>query len=189
MKLETKLTTKPGKWIKPVPIDSLDLNNIHPVVFKFVFEFVAGELCLRLDSYEFGEGPSPVSVCDVDDNKCIEEVADYITRNNLADVIALEFLDSVKDARQPKESTAEVEVGKYGTVVLPKSMMIGGKLIPTGWPDTNQPYDPDGEPHPGEHWNEAKSSTGVITHKVHVDPVENERELLDELVRQGIIGV
>lgn len=97
MKLETKLTTKPGKWIKPVPIDPLNLNNIHPVVFKFVFEFVAGELCLRLDPYEFGEGPSPVSVCDVDDNKCIEEVVAYITRNNLVHVLALEFLDSVKD--------------------------------------------------------------------------------------------
>jgi hypothetical protein len=98
VKLETKLTTKPGKWIKPVSIGSLDLKNIHPVVFKFVFEFVAGELRLRLDPYEFREDPSPISVCDVDDNNCIEEVADYITRNNLVDVIALKFLDSVKDA-------------------------------------------------------------------------------------------
>lgn len=131
VKLETKLTTKPGKWIKPVPIDSLNLNNIHPVVFKFVFEFSAGQLSLRLDPYEFGEGPSPVSICDVD-NSCMEEVANYITKNNLVDVIALQFLDPDKDSHQPKESTAEIEVGKYGTIVLPKSMMIGGKLIPTG---------------------------------------------------------
>jgi len=189
VKLETKLTTKPGKWIKSVSINSLDLDNIHPVVFKFVFKLVAGGICLRLDPYEFREGPSPVSVCDLDDNKCIEEVADYITRNNLANVIALEFLDSVKDVQQPQEPTAEVEVGKYGTIVLPKSMMIGGKLIPTGWPDINQPYDPEGEPPPGEHWNEAKKPDGAITHKVHVNSVKNETELLEELVRQGIIEV
>lgn len=184
VKLETKLTTKPGKWIKPVPIDSLNLNNIHPVVFKFVFELGPGGLSLRLDPYEFGEGPSPVSICDLDNNNCMEEVADYITENNLADVIALQFLDSP----QTKEPTAEVEVGKHGTIVLPKSMMINGKLTPTGWPDTNQPYNTDENPPPGEHWNEAKSD-GTVTHKVHVDSIENEIELLDELVRQGVIRV
>jgi hypothetical protein len=117
-RLETKLKTRPGKWFKPVPIDSLNLNNIHSVVFKFVFDFVAGELRLRLDPYEFSEGPSPISVCDVDNN-CLEEAADYIIENNLVNVIALQFLDSVKDVQHPKESTAEVEVGKYGTIVLP----------------------------------------------------------------------
>ena len=115
-----------------MPIDSLDLNNVHPVVFRFVFEFGAGELSLRLDPYEFGEGPSPVSISDVDNNTCMEEVADYIANNNLVDVVALQFLDPGKDSQQPKESTAEIEVGKYGTIVLPKSMMIGGKLMPTG---------------------------------------------------------
>lgn len=109
----------------------MDLNNICPIVFKFVFEFVTGELHLRLGPYEFGEVPLPVSLCDVDKNNPIEGVADYITRNNLVDVIALEFLDSVKDT-QPKECPAEVEVGKYGTVVLPKSIMNGAKLISTG---------------------------------------------------------
>ncbi|KAE9964643.1 hypothetical protein EG328_004444 [Venturia inaequalis] len=187
VKLETKLKTKPGKWIKPVSIDSLNLNAIHPVVFKFVSVFSAGELFLRLDPYEFAEGPSPVSIYDVDNSSCMEEVGEYITKNNLADVIALKFLDPDEDSRQLKESTAEIEVGKYGTIVLPTSMMIGGKLIPTGWPDSKQPYDPEGDAPPGEHWNEAKSSTGAITHKVHVDSIENERELLDELVRQGII--
>jgi hypothetical protein len=191
VKLETKLKTKSGKWIKPVSIDSLDPNNIHPVVFKFVFSFVDGELRLRLDPYEFSEGPSPISVCDVDNNNCIEEVADYIMENNLADVIALQFLDSAKDAQHSKEPTVEVEVGKYGTVVLPMFMfmMNGGKLIPTGWPHTSRPYDPEGEPPPGEHWNEAKSSTGALTHKVHVDLIENEIGLLGELVHQGIIRV
>jgi len=181
VKLETKLETTPGKWVKPIAVDSLDLNKIHGVVFKFVAEEY------RLVPYEFGEGPSPVSLSDVVDNNCIKEFVHYITKNNLIDVIALEFLDSVKGA-QPKESTAEVEVGEYGTIVLAKSMMIGGKLIPTGWPDISQPCDPDGEPDPGTHWAEAKVG-GKVTHKVFVDQIKNEKELLDELVRQGIIRV
>jgi hypothetical protein len=127
------------------------------------------------------------TLCDVDDNNCIEEAADYITRNNLVDVIALEFLGSVKGT-QPKEWTAEVEVGEYRTIVLPKSLMKGGKLIPTGWPNTSQPFDPDGEPDPGTHWAESKVGDKV-THKVFVDQIENETGLLDELVRQGIIRV
>jgi hypothetical protein len=165
VKLETKLKTKPGKWVKPTPIDSLDLSNTYPVVFKFVFEPVTGKL--HLDPYEFGEGPSPVSPCDVDGNNCIKEAADYVIRNNLLDVIALEVLDPVEDAK-PMECTAEFELGKYGTIVLPKSMMNGGNMIPTGWPNTSQPFDPDGEPDPGTHWAEAKVGDKV-THKVFVD--------------------
>lgn len=80
--------------------------------------------------------------------------------------------------------TAEVEVGKYGTMVLPKSMMNGGEFIFTGWPDTNQPGDPDG-PGPNEHWNKVKVGDKE-THRVWVSQVKNETELLDELVRQEI---
>lgn len=68
-------------------------------------------------------------------NYCIDEFVDYIIEYNLVDIIALRFLDFLKDG-QPKECTAEVEVGKYGTMVLPKSMMNGGEFILTGWPDT-----------------------------------------------------
>lgn len=187
VKLETKLKTKPGKWIKPIPIPSLDLNNIHPVVLRLVIESTAGELRLHLDPYEFGHGPSPVSLFDIDNNSCIKEVADYIIRNNLVNMVALEVLDTVKDG-QPRECTAEIEVGNYGTIMLPKSLMNGGKLIPTSWPNTSQPFDPDGEPDPGTHWVEAKVRDKV-THKVFVDQVEDETDLLDELVRQGIIRV
>lgn len=187
VKVETKLKTQPGKWTKPIPIDSLDLQNVHPVVLKFILESVAGELRLHLDPYEFGEGPSPVSLCDVNDNSCIKEVADYITKNNLVDAIALEFLDSVKDV-QARESTAEVEVGKYGTILLPKSRINNGKLIPTSWPNISQPFDPDGQPDPGTHWVEAKVKDKV-THKVFVDQIKDETDLLDELAHQGIIRV
>jgi hypothetical protein len=188
IKLETKLQTLPGKWVKPVSIESLDLSAIHPVVFTIVSDFIAGALCFRLDPYEFGEGPSPVSVNDLVDNNCIEEFVNYITKHGLVDVIALEVLDS-GDGKQPDEPTAEIEVGEYGTIILPKSMINGGELIPTGWPNIIQPYDPDGEPPAGQHWNKATSSTGAVTHKVHVDQIENEKGLLDELVRKEIIRI
>jgi hypothetical protein len=59
-----------------------------------------------------------------------QEASDYVNRNNLINVIALELLDSVKGG-QTKECSAEVEIGKHGTIMLPKSMMNAGKLIPT----------------------------------------------------------
>lgn len=98
-------------------------------MFKFVFEFVIGELYLHLNPYKFGKGPSPVSLYNID-NDYIKEAADYINRNNLVNAIVLKLLDFARD-EQPKESTAEVEVGKYRTIILPKSIIIGGKLIPT----------------------------------------------------------
>lgn len=70
---------------------------------------------------------------------------------------------------QRRESTAEVEVGKYGTIVLSKSMINDGKLIPTSWPNNiGRPFDPDRQPDPGTHWVEAKVKDKV-THKVFVD--------------------
>jgi hypothetical protein len=96
-------------------------------------------------------------------------------------------LEPVKDG-QPKESAVEVEMDKYGTIVLPKSMVNAMKLITTGWPNISQPYDPDGEPDPGTHWARAKEGTKE-THKVFVDQVENEEELLDNLVLQGVFKV
>jgi hypothetical protein len=63
-----------------------------------------------------------------------------------------------------------------------RNPLLKSRLIPTSWPDTSQPYDPEGVPPPGEHWNEAKSSTGVVTYKVYIDLIENKIGLLDELV-------
>ncbi|KAF2254155.1 hypothetical protein BU26DRAFT_416336, partial [Trematosphaeria pertusa] len=78
-------------------INSLDLKNIHLVVLKFVLEFVAEELRLYLNSYEFSNSLLPVSLYNVDNNNYIKKVADYITRNNLVNIITLKFLDLVKD--------------------------------------------------------------------------------------------
>lgn len=38
---------------------------------------------------------------------------------------------------------------------------------------------------PGEHWNETKKPDGAVTHKVHVDSIENEIDLLERLGPPG----
>ncbi|KAH7115586.1 hypothetical protein EDB81DRAFT_919356 [Dactylonectria macrodidyma] len=175
--LETKLKTVAGKWIRPVSIDSLDLSEIHGVVFKFVL----GENILV--PYEFARGPSPVSMSDVVNNNCVKDILGYITTYGLVNVIALEFLEPVKDG-QPVESAAKVEVGKYGAIVLPKSMVNATELIATSWPDISQPYNHDAEPDPGAHW--APVVVTKETHRLFVDQVEDENELLVNLALQGV---
>jgi hypothetical protein len=97
-------------------------------------------------------------------------------------------LDLVEDT-QRRESTAKVEVSKYSTIVLPKSIINDRKLIPTSWPNNiSRPFDPNRQPDPGTHWVEAKVKDKV-THKVFVDQIEDKTDLLDELGRQGIITV
>lgn len=60
------------------------------------------------------------------------------------------------------------------------------EFIATGWPDISQPSDPDSEPAPGTHWAPAKVGTEE-THKVFVDQVKNENELLNALALHGVI--
>ena len=68
---------------------------------------------------------------------------------------------------------------------MPKPIVNSRNLIPTGWPDVSQPFDPDGQPNPSTYW--VKVSGPVESHKVFVDQVGNEQELMDGLVSQGII--
>ena len=79
-------------------------------------------------------GPSPVPMSDVVNNDCIKAVLSYITANGLVNSIALEFLEPVKHNHH-MESAAEIEVGKYETIVLPKSMVNAVELIAPSWPD------------------------------------------------------
>jgi hypothetical protein len=106
----------------------------------------------------FARGPSPVLMSDVVNNDCIKDVLGYITANGLADSIALEFWGTVKHDHH-MESAAEIEVGKYGTTVLPKSMANAVELIATSWPDISQPYDPDAGPAPGTHWGPSEGGS------------------------------
>jgi hypothetical protein len=177
--LETELETIPGKWVKPVPIDSLNLNQIHGVIFKFTPESNI------LVPYEFAMGPSPISTNNIVDD-CVRDICGYIATHSLANTTALEFLEPVKGG-QPIESVAEFETGN-GTIIVPKSMVRAVELVATGWPNISQPFDPDAEPAPGTHWAPVKVGTKE-THRVFVDQVENETELLDKLARQGVLKV
>lgn len=175
VRLESDLGVVPGKWNKATPIDSLDLSNIHGVVFKFVPEQN------RLIPFEFSEGQSPVSVGDVDD-KFIKEFTDYLIRNNLPDTFALEIVHPAEGG--PHECTAEVEVDKFGTIVLPKSMVNAKDFLPTGWPGPLQAS--DSEPPAGQSWAKKVDES----HKVFINkPIGNAGELVHELVRQAVIKV
>jgi hypothetical protein len=77
IKLENKLETVPGKWMRPVPAASLDPASIHGLAFKI--ELKGGEnetLCLIL--YEFSKGPSPVAKDDKKVLNYMTELANYI---------------------------------------------------------------------------------------------------------------
>ncbi|KAI1288517.1 hypothetical protein F5Y03DRAFT_404801 [Xylaria venustula] len=166
VRLESDLRVMPGKWNKATSIDSLDLSNIHSVYVAF----------------EFGEGPSPVSASDVDD-KFLQEFTSYLTKNNLTEMLVLEVVHPAEGG-QPNECTAEVEVDKLGTVVLPKSMVNAKEFLPTGWANLPQPGDSD--PPAGQTWAKKVDES----HKVFINkPIRTPGELVDELGCQGVIKV
>ncbi|KAH7363936.1 hypothetical protein BKA65DRAFT_125090 [Rhexocercosporidium sp. MPI-PUGE-AT-0058] len=181
VKLENKLETVPGTWMRPVPAASLDPSSIHGMAFKI--ELKGGEnktLCLI--PYEFAKGPSPVAKDDNTVLDCMTELANYIIQRGLADVFALQFVELGGLAAIP---TAEIEVGGLGTITLPQSMQKIGRLVPVSWPKPADPTaHPDG-PGPGEHWNEATKSDGTKTHKVHVDNAKTEEGVLESLAKMG----
>lgn len=138
-----------------------------------------------LISCKFVEGPSLVSLDGAVVNY-IKTIIDHVLENNLSDVLALQVLDPGKED-QPKKPTAEVEIGRFGTIVLPKSVFNVVEFVPTGWPNTTDlPSDPSG-PGPGEHWVKVQTPTKE-THRVYVDQMEaTEEELIYELVSQEVV--
>ncbi|KAH6712139.1 hypothetical protein BKA61DRAFT_675935 [Leptodontidium sp. MPI-SDFR-AT-0119] len=179
VKLENKLETVPGTWMRPVPAASLDPSSIHGIAFKI--ELKNETLCLI--PYEFAKGPSPVAKDDKTVLDFMTELANYIIQRGLTDVFALQFVELGGLAAIP---TAEIEVGGLGTITLPQSMQKIGRLVPVSWPNPADPTaHPDG-PGPGEHWNEATKSDGTKTHKVHVDNAKTEEGVLESLAKMGI---
>jgi hypothetical protein len=121
--------------MKPVQLDSLDLNNIHGIVFKFDPQ----EKCLV--PYEFAEGPMSVSESGTVDNDFVDNLAsfvdnfvNYVEKNNLSNMIGLQFLGAIKNDGQ-HTLTAEFELGEKGTITLPTSILKDVELVPTSWPD------------------------------------------------------
>lgn len=81
--------TKPSKWIKPILINSLNLNNIYLIIFKFIFKLNFKSLSFYLDLYKFGEGLLLVSIYNLNNNNYMEEVTNYSIKNNLVNIIIL----------------------------------------------------------------------------------------------------
>jgi hypothetical protein len=182
IKLEHQLETVPGKWMRHVPVTSLDCASIHGLAFKI--ELKGGENeTLRLIPYEFAKGPSPVTQDDKKVLDCMMFLASCIIQRGLTDVFALQFVERDGLAAIP---TAEIEVGGLGTITLPQSMQKTGRLVPVSWPNpADSMAHPDGPP-AGQHWNESTKSDGTKTHKVHVDNVETEEGVLESLAKMGI---
>ncbi|KAK7928575.1 hypothetical protein PG985_005573 [Apiospora marii] len=181
IKLESKLETAPGKWMRPVLADSLDPADLHGLAFKIEHNG-GGNAAFTLIPYEFAKGPSPIVKDDKRALACMAELANNIIQKDLVDVLALQFVEG-DDAG----TTAEVEVGGLGTITLPQSMQKIGTLVPVSW---SSPVDPASQlpsPPPGQHWNESKKPDGTITHKVHVDNVDTEDGVLKSLADQGIV--
>lgn len=178
VRVESRIGLVPGKWNKAATIDSLDLTNIHGVVFKFVPDRN------RFVPFEFCQGASPISARDVD-NQFVQDFASYLTKNHLVDTFSLEFVDPA-DKGQPEECMAEIEVDNLGTVVLPRSAVNAKEFLPTGWPSAAVPPLPlnDSEPPPGQTWAKGVDES----HKVFINKtIEGAADLVDELRHQGVL--
>lgn len=176
IRLESGFGIVPGKWNKPTAVDFVDLSDIHAVIFKFA------PTQNQLVPFEFGQGPSPITPGGVDD-EFVLEFTRYLAKNDLTDVFALEVVHPTEGGK-PNECTAEVEVDKLGTVVLPKSLVNAKEFLPTGWPGPLQHGDSD--PPAGQSWAKKVDES----HKVFINkPIGTAGELVRELVRQGVLKV
>ena len=109
-------------WTKPVPAEELAAKPVHGHVFRLqsdgtfvAYEFHQGEAAFK------GESIGPAF---------FEEFADFLHRNNLADLLALELLDGPQDHIQK-----ELQVGPQATVLFHEKDVIGlsPSTITTGW--------------------------------------------------------
>lgn len=142
--------------MKLVQFDSLDLNNIHGIVFKLYPKKK------WLVPYEFAEGPMLVFESRTVDNNLVDNLAsfvndfvNYVEKNKLANMIGLQFWGAIEDDGQHPPFTAEFELGEEGTIILPISILKDVELIPTSWPDAtwsgiSKPTDID--PPLGQSW-------------------------------------
>lgn len=127
--------------------------------------------------YEFAEGPMSVSESGTVDNDFVDNLAsfvnnfvNYVEKNNLTNMIGLQFLGAIENDGQLTPFTAEFELGEKGTITLPTSILKDVELVPTSWPDatwsgTGKPTDT--EPPAGQSWAK-KVVNGVETHAVFV---------------------
>lgn len=69
-----------GCWTKPIPIEDVDISDIHSHIFQLSPDG-------RLVAYEYREGP-PINVSDID-LSFFEDVFRYLLEHNLIDIFGL----------------------------------------------------------------------------------------------------
>ena len=170
-RLESDLQIVSGKWSKATSIDSLNLRNVHGVMFKFCSK--PNQLIL----FEFSDGQSSVSANDVNEN-FVKAFTNYLNKNNLSDRLALQI-------GQPNECIAEIEVeslaGSFGIVVLPKAMVHADSFLSTGWLENTL-----SEPPKGQSWAKKVDES----HQIFINKkIEIKEKLVEELINRGVINV
>lgn len=170
VRLETEMGTDGSTWTKSVAIQNLDGVEMHGMLYKLVHD--------TFIPFEYATGPSPVAGVDIP-TEFLTEVAAYLAKNDLGNVIAVEVADFVKRA----EPVAELEI-QWGesepfTVVVATSLIARSRaeLIPTGWNHGAGPEDPEH----GTHY--VKVIQPKNTHKVYVDSTE---PVSDTLLRKKL---
>lgn len=109
-------------WTKPVPAEELATESIHGHVF-----------CLRSDGtfvpYEFHDGEAGSEAAKTGP-AFFQELADFLHRNGLANLVALQLSDDSRD-----KTNMELLVGPQGTVMMDEKDLLGFNppRITTGW--------------------------------------------------------
>ncbi|KAJ4310439.1 hypothetical protein N0V84_010971 [Fusarium piperis] len=175
VRIEASLKSEPGTWTKPVPIDHANLANIHGSLFMLQRDG-------RLVAYEYREG-QPEPFLSADNPPFFQELAEYILKNDLARLIALEVLDR---RHLHHDSWAEYELEGGSTVVLAKPRTNRGNFArATGWTHNPDKALVDGDPQPGTHYE----NTTKGTHRVFVSKssLQDEKGLMDALRAMDIL--
>ena len=125
--------------MKLIQLDSLDLNNIHGIIFKLNPK----EKCLV--PYEFAKGLMSVSESGIINNdfvnnftSFVNDFINYVKKNNLTNIIRLQFLGVIKNDNQQIPFITEFELSEKGIITLLIFILKDMELVPTSQPDITQ---------------------------------------------------
>ena len=128
-----------SKQIKLIQLNSLNLNNIHRIIFKL------NSKEKYLVPYEFTKGLLSISESSIIDNNFVNSLTsfvnsfiNYIEKNNLTNIIRLQFLKVIENHNQYIPFITEFELGEKGTITLLISILKDIELVPTSQSNTTQ---------------------------------------------------
>lgn len=144
-KLEIVLKTISSKQIKPIQLDFLDLNNIYRIIFKL------NSKKKYLVSYKFTKGLISIFENSIINNNFVNNLTsfinsfiNYIEKNNLTNIIGLQFLGAIKNNNQHMPFITEFKLGEKGIIILLIFILKNVELVPTSqpnitWSSTSKP--------------------------------------------------